>query len=176
APISEQSVLERGVQSTGAQVSPGFFDAIGIQLVKGRDFSWQDSSRARRVAILSHSLAQRLFGPGDPIGQRVRVGLTPELQVVAVRYVTDRALLQERLTAMIAGFFGMLALLLAGIGLYGLMSYAVAQRQREIGIRMALGADTARVVRDVIRDGLAVSVGGVGIGFAAALAATQVVK
>ena len=241
APISEQSVLERGVQSTGAQVSPGFFDAIGIQLVKGRDFSWQDSSRARRVAILSHSLAQRLFGPGDPIGQRVRVGLTPELQevevigvaadarlydvknpnllaiylpalqdpdanykcfvirgtnvsygalkqaveslgreelgaMVTMRYITDRALLQERLTAMIAGFFGMLALLLAGIGLYGLMSYAVAQRQREIGIRMALGADTARVVRDVIRDGLAVSVGGVGIGFAAALAATQVVK
>jgi putative ABC transport system permease protein len=70
----------------------------------------------------------------------------------------------------------MLALLLAGIGLYGLMSYAVAQRQREIGIRMALGADTGRVVRDVIRDGLAVSVGRVVIGFAAALAATQLVK
>jgi len=70
----------------------------------------------------------------------------------------------------------MLALLLAGIGLFALMSYAVAQRQREIGIRMALGADTGRVVRDVIRDGLAVSVGGVGIGLAGALAATQLVK
>jgi putative ABC transport system permease protein len=96
--------------------------------------------------------------------------------MVTMRYITDRALLQERLTAMVAGFFGTLALLMAAIGLYGLMRYAVTQRQREIGIRMALGADAVRVMRDVIRDGLAVSVGGVGIGLAVALATTQVVK
>jgi ABC-type antimicrobial peptide transport system permease subunit len=96
--------------------------------------------------------------------------------MVTMRYITDRALLQERLTAMVAGFFGTLALLMAAIGLYGLMRYAVTQRQREIGIRMALGADAVRVMRDVIRDGLAVSLGGVGIGLAVALATTQVVK
>jgi predicted permease len=241
APITEQSVLEHGVQSARTPVSPGFFDAVGIQVVKGRDFSWQDGSRGRRVTILSQTLARRLFGNGNPIGQRVRVGLTAERQdlevigvaadarlydvkspnllavyipalqdpsanykcfvirgdhvpygavkqaveslgreslgaMVTMRYITDRALLQERLTAILSGFFGTLALLLAGVGLYGLMAYAVAQRQREIAIRVALGADTARVMRGVIRDGLVVSLGGVAVGLTAALAATQLVK
>jgi predicted permease len=60
------------------------------------------------------------------------------------------AVRQERLTAILAGFFGAMALLLAGVGLYGLASHAVAQRRAEIGIRMALGADPERVVRLVL--------------------------
>ena len=91
-------------------------------------------------------------------------------------YITDRVLLQERLTAMLAGFFGGLSLLLAAVGLYGLMSYAVAHRTREIGIRVALGAAPARVTRDVMRDGLAITLAGVGVGAPAALAAVQLVR
>jgi predicted permease len=91
-------------------------------------------------------------------------------------YITDRVLLQERLTAMLAGFFGALALLLASVGLYGLMSYAVSQRTREIGIRLALGAAPARVTTDVMRDGLAIAGAGVAIGFPVALVAVQLVK
>jgi putative ABC transport system permease protein len=241
APIAEQSLLERGVPSTRTPVAPGFFEVVGIPLVTGRDFSWQDGSRGRPVTILSRSLAQRLFGSTDPIGQRVRIGLAadrqdvevigiaadarlydiknPNLlsvyvpalqdpiannkcfvirgadvsytalkqaveslgreelgQMVTLRYITDRALLQERLTATLSGFFGALALLLTAIGLYGLMSYAVAQRQREIGIRVALGAEPARVMRQVIGDGLGICLWGVAIGLGAALAATQLVK
>jgi len=67
-------------------------------------------------------------------------------------------------------------LLLAAIGVYGLMSYTVEQRWREIGIRVALGADSRRVVGDVIRDGIAVTLAGAAAGFAVALAAVQLVK
>jgi ABC-type antimicrobial peptide transport system permease subunit len=96
--------------------------------------------------------------------------------VVTLRYITDRALLEDRLTAMFAGFFAALALLLAAIGLYGLMSYTVAQKEREIGIRVALGAEPGRVVREVLRDGLALTLSGVTAGFAAALATVHLVK
>jgi ABC-type antimicrobial peptide transport system permease subunit len=80
------------------------------------------------------------------------------------------------MTAALAGFFGALALLLAGIGLYGLITYAVTQRQREIGIRMALGAEPVRVMTAVIRDGVAVTLGGVSVGFLAALGTSVLVK
>jgi putative ABC transport system permease protein len=91
-------------------------------------------------------------------------------------YITDRVLLQDRLTAVLAGFFGALALLLAAIGLYGLMSYAVSHRSREIGIRLALGAAPGRVTTEVVRDGLGIALMGVGVGFPVALAAVQLVK
>ena len=91
APVAEQSLLDRGVQSTLTPVSPGFFDVVGIQLLKGRDFSWHDGSRGRRVAILSRSLTERLFGKSDPIGQRIRVGLTAERQDVEVIGVVSDA-------------------------------------------------------------------------------------
>lgn len=97
-------------------------------------------------------------------------------RMVTLRYITDRSLLLERLTAMMSSFFGSLVLLLAGVGLFGLMSYAVAQRRREIGIRMALGADRRRVVRDVVRDGLTVTLAGLAVGAVAALAAVRLVK
>jgi ABC-type antimicrobial peptide transport system permease subunit len=80
------------------------------------------------------------------------------------------------MSAALAGFFGALALLLSAVGLYGLMSYAVTERRREIGIRVALGARPDRVMLDVIRDGLSVTLAGVGAGLIAALAAVQLVK
>jgi predicted permease len=102
---------------------------------------------------------------------RERVGNTESLT-----FITDRVLLQERMSAALAGFFGALALLLSAVGLYGLMSYAVTERRREIGIRVALGARPDRVMLDVIRDGLSVTLAGVGAGLIAALAAVQLVK
>jgi ABC-type antimicrobial peptide transport system permease subunit len=75
---------------------------------------------------------------------------------------------------LLLGFFGGLALLLASVGLYGLLSHHVAQRTREIGVRMALGARTSDVVRMVVGEGLRLTGIGVALGVVAALATTRV--
>jgi predicted permease len=85
----------------------------------------------------------------------------------------DRLLFQERLTARLAGFFGVLALVLACLGLYGLLSYEVARRTREIGIRMALGAESGTVLKLVLRQGVALAVVGSAVGIAVTLGVTR---
>ncbi len=88
----------------------------------------------------------------------------------------NETLAQERLFARLSSFFGVLALLLASIGLYGLMSYSVARRTHEIGIRMALGAQPGNVRWLVLREMLSMVVIGVAIGLPAAYAATKVIS
>jgi ABC-type lipoprotein release transport system permease subunit len=85
----------------------------------------------------------------------------------------DELLFQERLIARLSSFFGLLALLLACIGLYGLLSYEVARRTREIGIRMALGAQSGDVLRSVVGHGIALAAIGVAIGTAASFGVTR---
>lgn len=95
--------------------------------------------------------------------------LDPFLPVFDVRSLDDhilngRALLGTRLGAVFSAVFGVLALVLASVGLYGLMSYAVVQRTREIGIRVALGAGTSTVLRLVLRQGVTIAAIGVTVG------------
>ena len=85
----------------------------------------------------------------------------------------DRMLFRERLVARLATFFSMLALLLACIGLYGLLSYEVARRRREIGIRMALGAQIRDVLRLIIKQGIALALVGAAIGVGVAFGVTR---
>lgn len=85
----------------------------------------------------------------------------------------DRLLFQERLVARLSGFFGALALLLACIGLYGLLAYEVARRTCEVGIRMALGAQARDVLRLVLRQGLSLVVIGTILGIGLALGLTR---
>ncbi len=97
-------------------------------------------------------------------------------KVATLSEQVDQSLLQERLVATLSLFFGLLALLLACIGLYGVMAYDVARRTHEIGIRMALGASSQRVLRLVLRQSLLWVALGVVIGLGAALATTRWVE
>ena len=89
--------------------------------------------------------------------------------------LVDNTALRERLLAKRASFFGVLALLLAAVGLYGIMSYAVTQRTQEIGIRMALGAGRRYVLEMVLRDSILVLAAGVPVGAVGALVMTRFV-
>jgi macrolide transport system ATP-binding/permease protein len=88
----------------------------------------------------------------------------------------DESLAQERLISALSGFFGLLSLLLAAIGLYGILAYAVSRRTREIGIRISLGARPGAVLCMVLRQGLILTLLGVGIGLAASLGATRLIE
>jgi putative ABC transport system permease protein len=104
--------------------------------------------------------------------------LNPQLRIFnlrTMRDVVDDSLVQERFVAQIAGAFSLFALLLTCVGLYGVMSYTVTRRTNEIGIRMALGAQRADVVRLVMREVLLLVMVGAVIGLAAALATTKFV-
>ena len=101
--------------------------------------------------------------------------VNPDL-VVTFRALTDQinaSIAQERIVAMLSGFFGALALLLAGLGLYGVTSYAVTRRRIEIGIRMALGATSAGVVRVVISRLAILIAAGIVVGLGASLSASR---
>jgi predicted permease len=111
--------------------------------------------------------------------RRVVQSLDKNLPLMEVKTQTeqiDQTLFQERLFAKLSSFFGLLALVLACVGLYGIMSYAVARRTNEIGIRMALGAERHNILGMVMRETLIMVALGVAIGIPAALAATRVIS
>jgi predicted permease len=97
------------------------------------------------------------------------------LRTRTVGQTINAELVEERVTAMLSGFFAVLALLLASIGLYGLMSYAVTRRTREIGIRVAVGAQRQNVLWLVLRETLALALFGIAIGIPCALAASRLI-
>lgn len=103
----------------------------------------------------------------------------PELaseDYVALDEVVDRAVAPRRLTTSMLGGFSSLALLLAGLGLYGVIAYSVTQRSREIAIRVAVGSRRSRVVRLIVGEGLRIAAIGVGIGLVVALLGSQLLK
>ena len=121
----------------------------------------------------------RFSGSPDTVVPEVRRAIReansnlPIDEVVSLSDHVGRSLVQQKLVARLASFFGLLALLLACIGLYGILSYSVARRTGEIGIRMALGASTMDVLKLVLKNGMRLTIIGIVCGLAAAFALTR---
>jgi predicted permease len=230
---------QRAFSADRADVDAGFFDAIGMTLLRGRNFTDADRDGSESVAIISEAMARRYWPAGDAIGRLIRAADPDNDDLVVVGVAADAKIrtigeaprdmiyrpiaqhesrgltvvaqtgplkqdpqqlalalmaagrsidpdfwvwetktmerhlavmrLPAELSALIMTAFAALALTLASIGLFGIVRYAVAQRTREMGIRLALGADPARVVRLVAFDGLRLVFIGSLIGMAAAL-------
>jgi ABC-type antimicrobial peptide transport system permease subunit len=125
------------------------------------------------------NLVVRYTGAPDSVIPQVRQAIKqvnsqlPVDEVVSLSEHVGRSLVPQKLVARLAAFFGLLALLLACVGLYGVLSYAVARRTGEIGIRMALGAQSGTVLWLVLREALALVGSGVAIGLLVALFVTK---
>ena len=150
--------------------------------------------RDAKYSTLRQEITATMYVPqsGMPASFEVRTAADPQALLPAIRRVVadlnanipiflittesdqiDRLLFQERLIAHLSSFFGLLALVLACVGLYGLLSYEVSRRTREIGIRMALGAQERDVLRLVVKQGLTLAFVGAVAGIAVALAVTR---
>lgn len=230
--------------------SPEYFRAAGIPIVQGREFASTDTRGTSRVVILNETLAKRLFGDRDPIGQRVawtgdvlrfipvsgdwrtvvgiagdtrdngldaapppimyqpfaqeeifsgafiiRTGSNPEglataateairsfdaqalvERVETLEQVRDAGVAPRRVNTMLVAAFGALALIIAAVGLAGVLAFSVNSRIGEIGIRMSLGADAMRVKRMVLGEGWALLAGGLVLGVVGSLLASRLLS
>ncbi len=135
---------------------------------------WQSSTGTTNLIVRSETESQRLIAA---VRNELRQ-LDPNLPVSSRTMVEHMSLplLPTRVAASALGSFGLLALALAGIGLYGVMSYSVTNRTREIGVRMALGARRRDVLNLIVSQGMKLTLIGVAIGLAASLALTRLMK
>ena len=139
----------------------------------------------QRVELRSHFIGGIMLvthtptGTLEPMLTRTLAEVDPNLTMTSVRTMQEQIDLsfdQERAVASLAGLFGIIALLLAAVGLYGVTAYTVAQRTNEIGIRMALGADRAKVVQLVIRGAFKRVVVGLVLGLPLAIGAGRLIS
>jgi putative ABC transport system permease protein len=156
---------------TGAAMTANFLSVLGVQPILGRSFlPEEDRPGGPRAVILSHGLWQRRFGEDRGVLGRT---MTLDGQGYTMEQVLGIALRQPRFAMTLLALFAAVALALAGVGIYGVMSYLVEQRTHEFGIRMALGAQGGNILALVIREAFTMAVIGLAAGLAAALILTR---
>ena len=134
---------------------------------------WQDSARTMFLAMRTTGDPMTLVGAVR--SQVLAIDKDqPISQVASMESLLSTSLAQPRFSMLLLGIFAGVALVLAAVGVYGVMSYSVTQRTREIGIRIALGARSEDVFKIVVREGMTVALIGIVIGLAGALAVTRV--
>ncbi|HTA23611.1 MAG TPA: ABC transporter permease [Terriglobales bacterium] len=222
-------------------ISPGYFHAMGISLLKGRDFSEQDVPDGSNVAVINETLARKFFPGQDPIGQRFQwgdrayytvIGVAADVHISALdadpqpmiyysmfqvetgnsgrtafvlrsnagaqglfaevqrriwaadkdlplyqtstlATLVSESLAQRRFTLLLLSSFAGIALTLAAIGLFGVISQLVADRTREFGVRMALGANRSSIYWQVLRRAAELGIGGCVLGLVLSLLASR---
>jgi predicted permease len=223
-------------------IDPGYFQTLGIDVVRGRPITDQDTATSTRVAVLSAGMARYFFGDTDPLGRTFSFGsreigppitivgivrdvrqqlresppfmaytplvqrdeptralvaaimtsgptsrvasavrdevraITRDVPVSYVRTMEEQfgaSLVNERLLTTLSSAFAALALALACIGLYGVMSYDVARRVRDIGIRLALGASQSQILAQVLGHSTLLTIVGIGAGVAVSIAVSR---
>ena len=179
----QEAVGKRFVRTWGGPP----LEVIGV----ARDAKYRNLFEQRRLTFYQPltqdyqaALVVHLRPTGDPLAlagplQHAVRALDPDLPVYRIQPLAERlagSLGQQRTAATLIGGFGALALLLAAIGLYGAIAYSATQRTREFGIRIALGAQTPDVLRQVLREGMMLGVLGLAIGLVGAVAITRVLR
>lgn len=134
-----------------------------------------DFSLSPSVTVRSTSHPELLISFIRDILKQIDVNV-PMAQITTMDDIMSSSVAQPRLEAILLGFFGALALLLAGVGIYGVIAYSVSQRTSKIGIRMALGASRPAVLRMVLSQGMRLTGIGLAIGFVLALALTRLMS
>ena len=167
-------------------IDGGWLTVIGVvgDVVTNRDgraYPWYYHT-IRQWSLLREPLVVRTETPPLELAAAVRRivrsidSAVPDFEITTVEHALAELDRPRRFQTQLIGAFAVTALLLAALGLYGLMSYLVAQRTKEIGIRVALGAQRRDVLKLVIGQGMAVAMTGVLLGLASALAVTQLMK
>ncbi len=170
--------IEQRANAPSHDIAPDYFKTWGIPLLAGREFDEHDTANGQKVCLISQAGAKKLYPNENPIGKTLLVsslsvpyeivGIVGDVRSIRVReapgmeYYIPWA--QENFP------FAGVALLLASIGIYGAVAYTVEQRTGEIGVRMALGAQTRDVLRLVVNQGMKPVVIGLAIGIASAFA------
>ncbi|HKY06443.1 MAG TPA: FtsX-like permease family protein, partial [Blastocatellia bacterium] len=228
----------QGYNANTCLVTPGYFSAMRIPLIRGRDFTNADTYGTAEAVVINEEMARQFWPDEDPLGQRLRVGegpwrtiigvvgsvknrgldaeprqemywpyyqgaipfgtfvvrteSNPEAMTGAIRnaigeidkdqplsdirsleQVMSESVAPRRFNMLLLAVFAGVALLLAAIGLYGVISYSVTQRTHEMGVRMALGARPADVMKLVVGQGLVLTGIGIGLGLAGAYFLTR---